>query len=1035
MNRMVLLMSAAFSLSGVLLVDSAVKGTALLLVAAIASLVLIRDSAAVRHLVWLLAVVSTLAVPVLSATLPEWRALPEWARMPSSIPLADGVSSGPVEPVDDAHIVPAASEATSQDVATAEPTVAVAADQPAIPTAGPRVPWIDWTWREALPVLWLMGFSLLGLRQLAARWMLWSTQRQARVLWPNRSDASAANDPLVQSLLAMSARLGVRGPVTLLVHPDNPIPIVWGLFRSRLLLPAAARQWSHEQLQSVLLHELAHLRRRDTWSLLVTQLACALHWFNPLIWVASWRLSVERERACDDLVLACGVRPSAYAGHLLEIASQLALGPWTSSCALAMARSSSLESRLVAVLCGKQNRRRETLALAGIGLVIATGLAIPVAMLRAADAKSVSGAQADSKPIEGTKLPQGMEDRLQWGDAAHGLRLALIRPQAVGEPALEEIFDFKLVIQNVSDAPIRFRSTPGESKRSLRFYRDGEVLAGMVDPEARLGDMLLQPQQVTIVPLFSRTNTGRSVSSDPSLSFVAKLGVESSPDAGWNETLATAESFGMGVTHGLVPKDKSARSLLKSWTAISRDNGSIPGAMIGRLGDSVKTFIKNNPTWETTPRLKEMLPRFDASHDWAGSNALALLDELASIQETPVSMALDHESETSVRRGSPLPASLVGAPWGEPAVNGLRLAWLLEPRSEQHRLGSPLKARILIQNTGKTTVAFRTRTWHQVSHTAREAGGKDLKVDSTYWTTLGRLLPYRLAPGEFVELNGPGIGIGANKNDEDWLNTRVGSWIETKAGDVVTVSTESVQLFDWNQDPAADPQSKWWLEFITARLSRHLPLPDDAEERRRIVYRVAMELYGTPVGTEINATFVADRTPTAVGALAKALAADPLTTPYAGSLKSGSTKFKVLPVDPDAAKRPRVANNPGRYTIADTIRLDVQRRPLGDRIVNEAYLQFYAADQNATPPGKPHHLKLPDGYDTWAAAWHRGGTMLWLQQASGVRTYDFADPANVKETDVSVDQVPADVQAVLKGLIGPATPKRGSGPPAAAPQR
>jgi hypothetical protein len=61
--------------------------------------------------------------------------------------------------------------------------------------------------------------------------------------------------------------------------------------------------------------------------------------------------------------------------------------------------------------------------------------------------------------------------------------------------------------------------------------------------------------------------------------------------------------------------------------------------------------------------------------------------------------------------------------------------------------------------------------------------------------------------------------------------------------------------------------------------------------------------------------------------------------------------------------------------------------------------------------------------------------MLWLQQASGVRTYDFADPANVKETDVSVDQVPADVQAVLKGLIGPATPKRGSGPPAAAPQR
>src|SRR5437764_8724965 len=61
------------------LVDSAVKGTALLVLAAIAAMILRRASAATRHLVWLLAIVAVLVVPVLSAMLPQWRVLPEWA--------------------------------------------------------------------------------------------------------------------------------------------------------------------------------------------------------------------------------------------------------------------------------------------------------------------------------------------------------------------------------------------------------------------------------------------------------------------------------------------------------------------------------------------------------------------------------------------------------------------------------------------------------------------------------------------------------------------------------------------------------------------------------------------------------------------------------------------------------------------------------------------------------------------------------------------------------------------------------------------
>src|SRR5882757_7014252 len=83
MNRTFLIIAGVFGAPTLLLVDSAAKGTALLVLAAALALILRRDSAATRHLVWLLAVVAMLVVPVLSALLPQWRVLPEWAAISS----------------------------------------------------------------------------------------------------------------------------------------------------------------------------------------------------------------------------------------------------------------------------------------------------------------------------------------------------------------------------------------------------------------------------------------------------------------------------------------------------------------------------------------------------------------------------------------------------------------------------------------------------------------------------------------------------------------------------------------------------------------------------------------------------------------------------------------------------------------------------------------------------------------------------------------------------------------------------------------
>jgi hypothetical protein len=439
-----------------------------------------------------------------------------------------------------------------------------------------------------------------------------------------------------------------------------------------------------------------------------------------------------------------------------------------------------------------------------------------------------------------------------------------------------------------------------------------------------------------------------------------------------------------------------------------------------------------------------MLPRFDASRDWNAQDAVALLDELAALQTTPISMALVHENEGIIRTGATLPRELANAPWGEALPNGLRLAWLLEPRAAEYRLGTPLKSRILIHNSGKIDVVFRTRTWHQSGgHKARDAKGANIAIETTDWTTIGRLTTFRLAPGEFVDLNAAGIGVGKNKNDEDWQNTRVGSWLDVKAGDDVTFTPDAVPLSDWNEDQSALGEPRWWLDHIKARLSRHLPFPADADARLRLLHCVAIEALGTSASKKMNDAFVADRTPDALDSAAKSLFHYPGLHAWAGPLTSGPTRFRVLPADPDAAKKPRTASNPGRYTLGDLVRLEVSRRPVGERIVNEATIHFYSRDPKAAAPGKPVALKLPDGYLTWAAAWVRGETVLWVMQKGIVRSYDFTNPAEVKETPleepVYPDKVPKPIleafRAALKVPGAPVQQQESQKRPPAAPAK
>jgi hypothetical protein len=331
----------------------------------------------------------------------------------------------------------------------------------------------------------------------------------------------------------------------LLLHCESTIPVVWGVRNIRLLLPVAAREWSDDQLRSVLLYELAHIKRRDTMTQLLAQFACALYWFNPLVWFAAWRRHVEREQACDDLVLCNGVAASAYAEHLLNVATRLTSSPWT--------------------------------------------------------------------------------------------------------------------------------------------------------------------------------------------------------------------------------------------------------------------------------------------------------------------------------------------------------------QGEEHRLNTPLKSRLLYHNNGKETVFFRVVSWNRSgSHKVTDAAGVKIDTQSTMWTTIGQVKAVRLAPGEFAEVIGAGIGVGANNDEEDWRNTRVGTWIHAKTGDKVTFTPDVMTASGSDGRQKEGEDSVWWLSFITKRLDRDAPMPDDDNERERILDRAVRDLFGTPPTPVEIKMLLADKSPDAMSLLAKRLSERAGTKSAFGNLQSGPTTFRVL---------------------------------------------------------------------------------------------------------------------------------------------
>jgi len=329
--------------------DLLIRSTLLIGLAWVAVWLLKRQgaSAAMRHIVWLCALVGLLLLPLLATTLPKLE-----------LPILSETAA------------PATVPAATPTILAAQPAAAAIATTPE--AAAPVVPQPA---RQSVPLwpLYLIVAAVLLARFGGARLTL------AR-LW---RDADPADEGWVRLADSAAATLRMRGGVALRIARKPLMPMTWGTLSPRILLPAEARGWSEARRRLVLLHELAHVRRRDSLTQSVGWLACALYWLHPGAWLAARQMRLEQEVAADDLAIGAGTAPRLYAENLLELAGTLALP------APAMARVSELERRLVAIV-GRTSRRAPGpafAAAAAIGAVASTWIAataLPVHALHAA---------------------------------------------------------------------------------------------------------------------------------------------------------------------------------------------------------------------------------------------------------------------------------------------------------------------------------------------------------------------------------------------------------------------------------------------------------------------------------------------------------------------------------------------------------------------------------------------------------------------------------------------------------------------------
>ena len=279
-----------------------------------------RGSARSRYCVLVIAMASCVAVPLVT-----WRLLPGNALDPqTNRSNSSNRKSSSVLPSDLANLRSGTEHRFPGHAPGIVKTEVATVDRrdTAAPTeensSKPRQPWVESIgsllrpWLAWIVAAWFAGVTLFSLRPLIG----WQMLRRLRC-----TGVSAVSHEVQAALARVSLGLGLRRVVTVLQSTLVPAPVVIGYVRPVILLPVSLlTSIPPSQLEAILAHELAHIRRHDFVINLLQTLMETLFFYHPAVWWLSHRIRIEREHCCDDLVVASIGNTLEYGRALLAIA-------------------------------------------------------------------------------------------------------------------------------------------------------------------------------------------------------------------------------------------------------------------------------------------------------------------------------------------------------------------------------------------------------------------------------------------------------------------------------------------------------------------------------------------------------------------------------------------------------------------------------------------------------------------------------------------------------------------------------------------
>lgn len=274
---------------------------------------------------------------------------------------------------------------------------------------------------DRLPWVWLLGFPLTSLWLLAGVAGAARFRRQCRILNGDRA---------VMVCRRLQALLRVSRNVTLGASDRIATPILIGIVRPLILLPTSMLAGATPaQLEMILLHELAHVRRWDNLVNFLQRIVEAVLFFHPAVWWLSRRVRLEREHCCDAVALAHGSAPEKYAEMLVQMALSARRPEWV----LGTSISHQLILRIRRIL--KQEDERMQVSHGLVALALSLVLSVAVVTVATAQREPPKAAETRAQPAEKKAAPRQTPKTLTDEEKARSISIQGTVLDTDGQPA------------------------------------------------------------------------------------------------------------------------------------------------------------------------------------------------------------------------------------------------------------------------------------------------------------------------------------------------------------------------------------------------------------------------------------------------------------------------------------------------------------------------------------------------------------------------------------------------------------------------